>query len=52
MPRKKGTPNASPEIIQEIIAKHQAGATKKESENYKEYYSREVILMVMIRAPP
>ncbi len=36
MPRKKGTPNASPEIIQEIIAKHQAGATKKElAEEYE-----------------
>lgn len=30
MPREKGTPNTSPEIIGEIIAKHKAGATRKE----------------------
>ena len=30
MPREKGTPNTSPEIIEEIIAKHKSGATRKE----------------------
>lgn len=30
MARREGTPNTSPEIISEIIAKHRAGATRKE----------------------
>ena len=30
MARREGTPNTSPEIISEIIAKHEAGATRKE----------------------
>lgn len=36
MPRKKGTPNTPMEIIEEIIEKHKAGATRKElAEEYK-----------------
>ena len=30
MPREKGTPDTSSEIIKEIIAKHKAGTTRKE----------------------
>ena len=35
MPRKKGTPNATAEMIKKIITKHQRGATRKQlSEEY------------------